>query len=151
MKYYLHLILIFALPSIICCGQNKNKQDSEIRKYTVVESYDNLSGFQYLTPDSSFYLPLTKMGYTVYLPEGNVMGTLVFPGVIPDSTMKNDVFKVINPAVANNIAIIYLSIGKEDWLFSDKEIKSLDSILNSALVKCNLKDKPIIFIGLSTG
>jgi len=151
MRYNLYLILILALPSLICCGQINNNQETEKNNYTIIESYTNLSGFQYLTPDSSYNLPLTKRGYTIYLPKGNVRGTLVYYGIIPDSTIKNDAVKVIAPAVAKNIAVIYLSIGKEDWLFSDEETKSLDSILNNALVKCNLKEKPIFFVGMSTG
>ncbi|MGD0756311.1 MAG: hypothetical protein ABR927_14760, partial [Bacteroidales bacterium] len=114
MKYALHLILIFVLSSLISFRQNKEKQAHELQNYTVISSYTNQSGFQYLTPDSSFYLPLTKHGYTICLPKGNIRGTIVFPGLIPDSTLKDDVFKVINPFVAKNIAVLYLSIGKQD-------------------------------------
>lgn len=151
MKYPLQLILIFSLSSLVSYGQNKENPVHELQNYSVISNYTNLSGIQYLTPDSSFYLPLTKYGYTFCLPKGNIRGTVVFPGLIPDSAMTDDVFKVINPFVAKNIAVLYLSIGKQDWLFSDKETKSLDSLLNTALVKCNLRDKPIVFVGMSTG
>lgn len=153
MRHFTHLILIFfVLTSLVCCGQNKNNKGSGKGNYIIIEDYSSQSGFQYLTPDTSFYLPLIKIGYTIYLPKGDIRGALVYPGIVPDSTKQNDALEVINIAIKNNLAIILLSTGRSiDFLFTNEEIKSLDSVLHNALVKGNLKDKPIIFVGMSLG
>ena len=117
-----------------------------------MESYIDQSGFQYLTPDSSYCPPLTKIGYTVYLPKGEIKGAFVYVGIIPDTTVKNDALKIIHPALENKLAVILLSTGKDiDFLFTNEDIHVQDSVLNKALVKANLKDKPTFWVGMSLG
>jgi hypothetical protein len=152
MKFYHYIILIFALLSLICCGQIDDNSVKKKGNYTVVKSYTNQLGFQYLTPDSTYCPPLTKVGYTMYLPKGDIKGAFVYPGIIPDSTIKNDALKIIQPALENKLAVIFLSTGKDiDFLFTDEDINVQDSVLNNALIKANLKDKPTIWVGLSLG
>lgn len=134
-----------------CNGQDYNQAQRQ-NNYIIIESYTDQSGFQYLTPDTSYSSPLTKSGYTMYLPKGDIKGAFVYPGIIPDSSVKNDALKIIQPALENKMAVILLSTGKDiDFLFTNEDINVQDSVLNNALLKANLKDKPTIWVGMSLG
>jgi len=144
------LILISLLPFlIISCKQEKAKEDN----HTVTENYIQLTGNQILSETDSVTIPFSKQGYTLHLPDSNPIATIIFPsGSALDTTRNIDEFAIIEPALENNIAVLFVSTGKViEFLFTDKDIAIIDELIGNALGKYELSDKPIFLAGMSLG
>lgn len=144
------LILILLLFSFVASCTQKKLQDN---KHLVIENYIQLEGNQILSESDSITIPLSKQGYTLYLPETEPIATIVFPsGSALDTTKNIDEYAIIKPALAKNMAVLFVSTGKViEFLFTDKDINIIDSLVGDALGKYELKSKPIFLAGMSLG
>ncbi len=143
------IIILLSFSTITSCTQNSLQEAKPI----VIEHYVQLSGEQILSESDSFTIPLSKQGYTLHLPESKAIATIIFPsGSALDTTRNIDEFEIIEPALASNIAVLFVSTGKViEFLFTDEDIKIIDEILGNALTEYNLINKPIFIAGMSLG
>ena len=144
------LILILLFPFfIISCVQEKVEKDN----YTVIENYIQLTGNQLLDEINNTVIPYSKQGYTLHLPNSNPIATIVMlSGSALDTTRNIDEFAIIKPAIEKNIAVLFVSTGKViEFLFTDKEITTIDELVGNALEKHKLSDKLKFLIGMSLG
>ena len=134
---------------IISCGQEKVEED----KHTVIENYIQLKGDQVLDEISNTVIPYSKQGYTLHLPNSNPIATIIMlSGSALDTTRNIDEFAIIKPAIEKNMAVLFVSTGKViEFLFTDKEIATIDELIGNALEKYRLKNKPIFLAGMSLG
>ncbi len=134
---------------MISCGQKKVQED----KHIVVENYILLEGTQVLSEIDGVQIPYSKQGYTLHLPESKPIATIVFlSGSALDTTKRIAEFAIIEPALEKNIAVLFVSTGKEiEFLFTDKDIATIDDLVGSALNKFKLSDKPKFLAGMSLG
>jgi len=132
--------------------QAQSKQDQELTK-NVIESYIQLSGNQVLDEMGNTVLPYSKQGYTLHLPNANPIATIIMlSGSALDTTRRIDEFSIIKPALEKNIAVLFVSTGKViEFLFTDKEINTVDDLVGNALKKHRLSNKPKFLIGMSLG
>lgn len=145
-----NIILISLFPFfIISCVQEKVKVDN----HTVIENYIQLTGNQLLDENNDIEIPYSKQGYTLHLPNSSPIATIIFPsGSALDTTRNIDEFAIIKPALEKNIAVLFVSTGKViEFLFTDKEIATLDEIIVTALDKYKLSHKPKFLAGMSLG
>ncbi len=134
---------------IISCVQENVKEDN----HTVIEDYIQLIGEQTLSETDNITIPFSKQGYTLHLPDSKPIGTIIFPsGSALDTTRNIDEYDLIEPALAKNIAVLFVSTGKViEFLFTDEEINIIDRLIGTALEKHKLKNKPIFLAGMSLG
>lgn len=112
-----------------------------------------MTGKQTLSETDSVTIPFSKQGYTLHLPESKPIATIIFPsGSALDTTRNIDEYAIIKPALEKNMAVLFVSTGKIiEFLFTDKEINIIDSLIGNALEKYKLKNKPIFLAGMSLG
>jgi hypothetical protein len=122
-------------------------------KHIVFEHYLQLTGTQILSESDNITIPLSKQGYTLHLPESKPVATIIFPsGSALDTTRNIDEYDIIEPALAKNLAVLFVSTGKViEFLFTDKDIKTIDKLIGNALEKYELENKPIFLAGMSLG
>lgn len=134
---------------IISCVQEEIPED----KHIVIENYTQLTGSQLLDETNNVIIPYSKQGYTLHLPDSNPVATIIMlSGSALDTTRRVDDFAIIKPAIENNIAVLFASTGKViEFLFTDKEINTIDEIVGDALEKHKLTNKPMFLIGMSLG
>ena len=134
---------------IISCVQEKVEEDN----HTIIENYIQLTGEQTLSETDSITIPFSKQGYTLYLPKSKPIATIIFPsGSALDTTKNIDEYDLIEPALAKNMAVLFVSTGKViEFLFTDEEINIIDHLIGNALEKHKLKNKPIFLAGMSLG
>ena len=128
----------------------------EIRKKTspiVDTNCTQLNGGQSLDETGKVVIPYSKQGFTIHLPHDNSIGTIIFlSGSAMDTTRNADEFALIKPALANNMAVLFVSTGKVfEFLFTDAEINVVDKLIGESLSKHKLIDKPKILAGTSFG
>jgi len=145
-KLFLFILLFSFITS---CSQKKLQKD----KHLVIENYKQLTGSQTLSESNSITIPLSKQGYTLHLPESKPIATIIFPsGSALDTTRNIPEYAIIKPALANNMAVLFLSTGKPiEFLFTDKDIAIIDGLIGDALGKYELYNKPIFLAGMSLG
>ena len=143
------ILILLSFSFITSCIQKRSQED----KHIVIEHYTQLTGKQILSESDSITIPLSKQGYTLHLPESKPIATIIFPsGSALDTTRNIDEYDIIDPALAKNMAVLFVSTGKIiEFLFTDKEIKIIDSLIGNALEKYELKNKPIFLAGMSLG
>ena len=144
------IILISLFPFfIISCVQKNVKEDN----HKIIENYIQLTGEQTLSETDSITIPFSKQGYTLHLPESQPIATIIFPsGSALDTTRNIDEYDLIEPALAKNMAVLFVSTGKViEFLFTNEEIKIVDRLIGNALEKYKLKNKPIFLAGMSLG
>jgi len=130
---------------------SKEKKDDD--NHTVVENYIQLEGNQVLDDSSNIEIPFSKQGYTLHLPNSKPVATIIMlSGSSLDTTRKVDEFAIIKPALEKNMAVLFVSTGKTiEFLFTDKDIHTIDELIGNALGKHKLLDKPKFLIGMSLG
>lgn len=143
------LFLILLLSLIFSCTQKKSRKAN----HSVIEDYIQLSGVQVLSESDSVTILLSKKGYTLHLPVSKPIATIIFPsGSALDTTRDIDEFDIIEPALAKNMAVLFVSTGKViEFLFTDEDIKIIDMLIGNALDKHELNNKPIFLAGMSLG
>ncbi len=121
--------------------------------HKVVEDYIQLTGNQILDETSNTVIPFSKQGYTLHFPNSNPIATIIMlSGSALDTTRRIDEFAIIEPAIAKNMAVLFVSTGKViEFLFTDKDIKTIDGLVGKALEKHKLSNKPKFLIGMSLG
>ncbi len=143
------ILIILSISFITSCGQEKVQGD----KHIVIENYIQLKGNQVLSEIDNIEIPYSKQGYTLHLPDSEPIATIIFlSGSALDTTKKIAEFAIIKPALNKNIAVLFVGTGKEiEFLFTDKEIETIDDLIGSALDKNKLSDKPKFLAGMSLG
>jgi len=143
------IIILLSLLYITSCGQKKAEKDH----HTVIENYIQLKGNQVLSEIDNIEIPYSKQGYTLHLPYSKPIATIIFlSGSALDTTKNIAEFAIIKPSLKKNIAVLFVSTGKEiEFLFTDKEIDTIDELIGSALDKYKLSDKPKFLAGMSLG
>jgi hypothetical protein len=143
------ILILLSFSFITSCTQKKLHEDNHI----VIEHYIQLTGNQILSESDSVIIPLSKQGYTLHLPESKPIATIIFPsGSALDTTRSIDEYDIIEPALAKNMAVLFVSTGKViEFLFTDEDIKIIDKLIGSALEKHELESKPIFLAGMSLG
>lgn len=143
------ILILLSFSFITSCTQKKLNEDN----HTVIENYIQLAGNQVLDETSNTVIPYSKRGYTLHLPNTNPIATIIMlSGSALDTTRNIDEFAIIKPALEKNIAVLFISTGKViEFLFTDKEINTVDGLLGNALNKYKLSDKPKFLIGMSLG
>ncbi len=143
------ILILLSFFFITSCTQKKLQED----KHLVIENYIQLAGSQILSKSDSITIPLSKQGYTLHLPETEPIATIIFPSGSALDTLRNiDEYAIIEPALAKNIAVLFVSTGKTiEFLFTDQDINIIDSIVEDALEKNELKNKSIFLAGMSLG
>ncbi len=143
------ILILLSFSFITSCTEKKLRQD----KHLVIEDYIQLTGNQILSDSDSLKIPLSKQGYTLHLPESKPIATIIFPsGRALDTTINIDEYAIIEPALANNMAVLFVSTGKViEFLFTDEDIKIVDRLIENALEKYDLKNKSIFLAGMSLG
>jgi len=143
------ILILLSLSFITSCGQKKLQEDRHI----VIENYVQLKGNQVLSEIDSIEIPYSKQGYALHLPDSEPIATIIFlSGSALDTTKKIAEFAIIQPSLKKNIAVLFVSTGKEiEFLFTDKEINTIDELIGSALDKNKLSDKPKFLAGMSLG
>lgn len=144
-------ILIFLSAFSVCLSYSQVQKPKF--NHRIYENYIQLTGEQILSETDSITIPFSKQGYTLHLPESSPVAIIIFPsGGALDTTRYIDEYELIEPALANDIAVLFVSTGKIiEFLFTDKEIGIIDEIIGSALEKHKLIDKPIFLAGMSLG
>jgi len=142
-------LILLSLSFITSCIQTRSQEDQHI----VIEDYTQLTGKQILSESDGITIPLSKQGYTLHLPGSKPIATIIFPsGTALDTTKNIDEYDIIEPAIANSIAVLFVSTGKViEFLFTDKDIQVIDKLIGDALEKYELKNKPIFLAGMSLG
>ena len=143
------ILVLLSFSFITSCTQKKLHED----KHLIIENYTQLTGNQILSDSDSLKIPLSKQGYTLHLPESTPIATIIFPsGSALDTTKNIDEYAIIKPALAKNMAVLFVSTGKViEFLFTDKDIDIIDSLVEDALEKYELKNKSIFLAGMSLG
>lgn len=143
------ILILLSFSFITSCTQKKLQKD----KHIVIEHYMQLTGTQILSESDSISIPLSKQGYTLHLPESKPVATIIFPsGSALDTTRNIDEYDIIEPALAKKLAVLFVSTGKViEFLFTDKDIKTIDKLIGNALEKYELENKPIFLAGMSLG
>lgn len=143
------IIVLLSLSVITSCTQKKMQED----KHHIIENYTQLTGNQILSDSDSITIPLSKQGYTLHLPESKPVATIIFPsGSALDTSRNIDEYAIIKPALAKNMAVLFVSTGKViEFLFTDKDIDIIDGLIEDALEKYELRNKPIFLAGMSLG
>jgi len=143
------ILILLSFSFITSCLQKGSQED----KHIVIENYIQLKGNQILSESDSITIPLSKQGYTLHLPESKPIATIIFPsGSALDKTRNIDEYDIIEPALAKNMAVLFVSTGKViEFLFTDKDIQVIDKLIGDALEKYELKIKPIFLAGMSLG
>lgn len=143
------IIFILTFSFITSCSLQKLQKD----KHFVIENYSQLKGNQVLSASDSITIPLSKQGYSLHLPEKKPIATIIFPsGIALDTTKSRDEYAIIKPALEKNMAVLFVSTGKVvEFLFSDKDIGIVDSLVEDALEKYELKNTPVFLAGMSLG
>lgn len=143
------ILILLSFSFITSCTQKKLHEDN----HTVIENYIQLAGNQVLDEISNTVIPYSKRGYTLHLPNTNPIATIIMlSGSALDTTRNIDEFAIIKPALEKNIAVLFISTGKViEFLFTDKEINTVDELLGNALEKYKLSVKPIFLAGMSLG
>lgn len=141
------LIALFIYSVCLVYSQTVNPR----YEHRIVENYIQISGEQILS--DSLTIPFSKQGYTLHLPESRPVAIIIFPsGRALDTTRYIDEYELIEPALAKDIAVLFVSTGKIiEFLFTDQDIKIIDEITGSALMKYKLLDKPVFLAGMSLG
>jgi len=121
--------------------------------HKVFENYIQLEGRQQLDEVNNISIPYSKRGYSLHLPDSDPVGTIIMlSGSALDTTRILDEFAIIKPAIENNMAVLFISTGKViEFLFTEKDLGTIDELLGNALVKYQLADKPKFLIGMSLG
>ena len=143
------ILILLSLSFILSCAQKKLQEE----KHLVIENYIQLTGNQILSESDSITIPLSKQGYTLHLPESKPIATIIFPsGSALDTTINIDEFAIIEPALSKNMAVLFVSTGKIiEFLFTDEDIEIIDRLVENALEKYELQNKPIFLAGMSLG
>jgi hypothetical protein len=143
------LFFLLILSSWLLYSQVENPKFN----HKVNEDYIQLIGNQILSETDSITIPLSKQGYTLHLPDSNPIATIIFlSGSALDTTKNIDEFAIIEPALSKNIAVLFVSTGKViEFLFTEKELVTIDELVGNALEKHNLSSKPKFLIGMSLG
>ncbi|MBC8321688.1 MAG: hypothetical protein H8E34_13310 [Bacteroidetes bacterium] len=143
------ILILLSFSFITSCTQKKLQEN----KHIVIEHYIQLTGKQILSESDSITIPLSKQGYTLHIPESKPIATIIFPsGSAPDTTRNIDEYDIIEPALAKNMAVLFVSTGKIiEFLFTDEDIKIIDMLIGNVLEKYELKNKPIFLAGMSLG
>ena len=142
------LVLLFSF-SIISCVHEKGEEVN----YSVIENYIQINGNQILNEIDNTVIPFSRQGYTLHLPGSEPIATIIFPsGSALDTTRNIDEFDIIEPALAKDMAVLFVSTGKViEFLFTDEDIKIIDTLIGSALENYGLINKPIFLAGMSLG
>ena len=143
------ILILLSFSFITSCTQKKLQE----AKHLVIKNYVQLEGSQILSESDSITIPLSKQGYTLHLPESEPIATIIFPsGSALDTTRNIDEYAIIKPALAKNMAVLFVSTGKGiEFLFTDKDINIIDRLVKDALEKYELKNKSIFLAGMSLG
>ena len=143
------LFFLLILSSWLLYSQVENPKFN----HKVSEDYIQLIGKQILSETDSITIPLSKQGYTLHLPDSNPIVTIIMlSGSALDTTRNIDEFAIIKPALEKNIAVLFVSTGKViEFLFTDKDLNTIDELVGNALKKYNLSSKPKFLIGMSLG
>lgn len=143
------ILILLSLSFITSCAQRKLQGDN----HTIIEDYIQLTGNQILSETDSIKIPLSKRGYTLHLPDSTPIATIIFPsGSALDTTRNIAEFAIIKPALEKKIAVLFVSTGMViEFLFTDKEIATIDELVGKALNKYKLSDKPKFLAGMSLG
>ena len=143
------IVILLSLSFITFCIQTRSQEDQHI----VIEYYTQLTGTQILSESDSITIPLSKQGYTLHLPESKPIATIIFPsGRALDTTINIDEYDIIEPALAKNMAVLFVSTGKViEFLFTNKDIQLIDMLIGDALEKHELLNEPIFLAGMSLG
>jgi len=142
------MLILLSITFFISCTSKKKEKDN----HRVVKNYIQLKGSQVLSEVDSISIPLSKQGYILHLPESKPIATVIFPGSTLDTTRNIGEYAIIKPALAKNMAVLFVSTGKAiEFLFTDKDIKIIDMLVEDALEKHKLKNIPIFLAGMSLG
>ena len=143
------ILIILALSFHYSCAHKDLKEN----KHIVIQNYKQLIGNQILSESDSVIIPFSKQGYSLHLPESKPIATLIFlSGSALDTTKKIDEYDIINPALAKNMAVLFVSSGKViEFLFTDEDIAIINRLVEDALEKNELLNKPIFLAGMSLG
>ena len=142
---------IFTFLLLLCLVKTALSQDLP---YTIESHYhDYKVGEQLiLSKDSSIAIPYSQRGHLLFKPKkGETNGTIIFiMGGRIDATMQLYEFELIEPAIKNQLAVAFVSTGNlVDFLFTNKQLSSLDSLVWDTLYKNKLENKPFVLAGLS--
>jgi hypothetical protein len=142
--------LLLMLGGFIAAGHMSCNNHKTITTYTPIEKYDKASG-QIIISDSVQFSRVPS-GYTLYMPPGpDVKGVVVFfQGSGPDTSQHLEEMKILEPATTKGVAVAFIATGNPfDFLFAEKDMIHLDSIVSALLSENKLQDKPLLFAGLS--
>lgn len=141
------MFILLSMVLLSSCAQNNAQENNHV----IIENYLPLEGNQVLSEIDNTLIPYSKQGYTLHLPDSNPIATLVFlSGSALDTTRNIDEFAMITPALEKNIAVLFVSTGKViEFLFTDKEIDTIDELIGKALEVHNLSEKPKFLAGMS--
>jgi len=125
----------------------------KVYSHKVVEDYIQLTGDQVLDESNNAVIPLSKKGYTLHLPDSNPIATIIMlSGSALDTSRIVDEYAIIEPAIEKNMAVLFVSTGKViEFLFTDKDLNTMDELVGFALEKHKLSGKPKFLAGMSLG
>lgn len=90
-------------------------------------------------------LPVENAGYTLYLPEGEAQGTIIFFNSDRDTASTT-----IPKALEKELALLFVTTGNRlEFLFDDRALSQLDRYIGQALEKHELSKSNLLLAGMS--
>ena len=91
--------------------------------------------------------PKIASGYTLWLPEENSRGLVVFFDEILDTTNK---IPIIELGLKNKLATLFITTDNPvEYLFEESKMKELEGYINEAIIKNNIPKDNMLYCGMS--
>ena len=97
-------------------------------------------------------IPAEDAGYTLYLPQGEVKGMIVFFQAGRDSSSRDYEMQLYREALLKQVATLYLSTGNPvEFLFDSLRYHQLDRYIGRAVAEHHIPAGRLLFAGMSLG
>jgi hypothetical protein len=114
-----------------------------------VDKYQEQEGVQILSQDNSWEVDRTPKGYSIVLPEDEILGTIIFLMSSP-VTDQTEELNCVSKAIEQKLAVVFISTGfPADFMFTAQDGERVWGETKHVLQEYKLNEKPFVLAGLS--